>query len=144
MDNTLFHGSPGVTAEAFDDLDNLQVIPGQEARASTASCMNGIAKGFEDDVTIGGKAIGGNQERLHTTECLANLSKQTSHQGCVAAFGNLTPNPQTSSNAQRSRHPDFALLGLDTQFVGLNLTAIDLTSTDHLLLDPLPLHAGSL
>jgi hypothetical protein len=120
MDQAAVNTFEVTTAVIFNNLDDVQIRPRDVSRP-TATMLAGV-EALQDGVGVSRKAIHGKQDRASDpVGSLANAAHKPFNQGAISAGRDFTPDEQPGKDSHRRRHPDFAALGVDTQFIGLDL-----------------------
>ena len=112
------------------------VCPGNQPGSPSATVPDWSAEGQTEGTHIAFPAIHGQQER--TFQCdTANLHCQLLGQTQVALGADDATQPEPRRDHQRHRHPQHPTLGLDANFIALDLSQVHCLASDHLLMDPL-------
>lgn len=125
---------------AFDDLNDVEIGPRQMPRSSRFAGIDFGMERPQNGFGIGGEAIDRQQDRLcGAGRSLGHFLHQSPNQVAVSTGRDFTPEPKAGKNDHRRRHPGFAILRVDAQFIGLCLAQVNLTVTDDFFLHLLTL-----
>ena len=130
MDDPALDAGQKAAAVVLDDLDDMQVSPGDARRAADLAATHDRREMLEDDLGVSRKAIHRDQDRLDTVGGATHLGEELVDQTGVPVGTDFAPQKQPGKDAHGRGHPDFAVLGVDTQLIGLHLTEFDTPVTD--------------
>lgn len=128
LNSQLSRGSP---LDHLDDSDLRSSIKSTPTQLTSPRHLR--AKGALKSPNVAGQAINRQQQRP-TQGHSPNLVRQGLDQDFVSPGVDDTPQPQPARNHQRHRQPQRTFLGLDLDFVRLDLSQIKLALPDDLLI----------
>ena len=128
----------------FDDLHERKLWPVLQARTPSPLRMDWVSKDLLYCLRPPTKTIRRPQNRACATGRSIDALDHPAHQRCVTFGAHLTPDEQSGKDTDRRGEPDSAMLCLDTEFITLHLTRVNLPLTYQLGLDPLRMAPSSL
>ena len=128
----------------LDHLHDVQIRPHNQAGAARTPGAGRIAKDLQDSGWIVRQTIHRKQDGLPLPGSGADLLHNGRQQGGIPLGTDRAPHKQAREHAQGGRDPDWPVLGLDIQLIGLDLAEIYRARIDDRLLDGADVGAGLL